>query len=618
MSNGKYGPPWTPETVAAEARCYKTRREFREGADGAYDAARRRFGILDEVCHHMEPGPSKARIWDRKRVQQAVDTCQTYEEFKSHHPFAYKAVCRNGWQDLTASLPRTSTPPGWWSLERVSEEAKKYGTRTDFAKGSPSAYQAAHRKQWLDVVCAHMELKQRPNGYWTRERVIEEAKKYSSRSDFQKCSGGAYAIAASHGLLDEACAHMQKKGSQYERAVYAFEFEDRSVYVGLTFDYDVRYREHLTQNKHVGRKLKQVGARYVRFGKWFPLEEAAREEARVITEYREGGWTILNRAKPGGVGSRPRKWTLDEIKSRASKYDTVQAFAAANYSAYTTAHKHGWWGDISQHLERKLEHGKWTLDALVAEAQNYSSRKEFIEGSPSAYNAARKKRVLDEVCGHMDRLVHPVGYWTKDKVFEEAQRYQTRVAFQKGASSAYNKAYKEGWLEEVTGHMEEIKKPTGYWTIERIKSEAKKYQTRSEFQKNAVSAYNRAHKSGWLDEVCEHMERLRKSNGYWTKERILDESSKYRTLKEFRDGSHGAYDSAYDMGLMEELHRRMQMDKKPNGYWTFERVAEEARNYATRTEFQRGASSAYSKASKMGWLDDICSHMGHTKNDRFD
>jgi predicted GIY-YIG superfamily endonuclease len=369
MSAGKYGPPWTPEAVAAEARLYKTRKEFREHADGAYDAARRRLNILDDVCAHMESSRGKERFWSRERVQKLVQKCKTYEGFRSDYPEAYKAVCRYGWPDLIADLPRTRTPPDWWTLERVGEEAKKYCTRSEFSKGSPYAYRAAHRKQWLDIVCAHMERMQKPNGYWTRETVIEEAKRYSSRSEFQKSAGGAYSVAAKHDFLDEACAHMEKRGSQYERAVYAFEFDDHSVYVGLTFDYDVRYREHLTQDKHIGRKLKTTPAKYVRFNQWFSLDEAAKEEARRIDEYDKSGWKILNRAKPGGVGSRPRKWTFDEIKTLAGQYETVSAFIAGHTTAYQTACKKGWWPQISAHLTRAVEHGKWTVEALSLEAR---------------------------------------------------------------------------------------------------------------------------------------------------------------------------------------------------------------------------------------------------------
>lgn len=127
--------------------------------------------------------------------------------------------------------------------------------------------------------------------------------------------------------------------------------------------------------------------------------------------------------------------------------------------------------------------------------------------------------------------------------------------------------------------------------------------------KEAVSAYNRANKNGWLDFVCEHMELLRKPNGYWSEQRVFEEAAKYRTHKEFRDSPGGAYDAAYDMGLMDELHRRMKMQKKPNDYWTLKRVAKEAKKYDTRKEFQQGASSANHKAWKKGWLDEVCSHM---------
>ena len=39
------------------------------------------------------------------------------------------------------------------------------------------------------------------------------------------------------------------------------------------------------------------------------------------------------------------------------------------------------------------------------------------------------------------------------------------------------------------------------WTKERIFTEAKKYQTRSEFQKSCVSAYQVALRNGWLSEM---------------------------------------------------------------------------------------------------------------------
>ncbi len=609
MSKKKYGPPWTPEAVAAEAKLYKTRTEFQKKAYGAYEAALRRYHILDEVCAHMTKGNGPKRHWTRERIQALAAQCETYEEFGTKHPLARSAMQKNKWYDLAEHLPRKQRPPGYWTIGRVRDEAAKYQTRTAFMKGSGAAYTAAHKSGWLDDVCSPMEYLQRPAGYWTKERVAEEAKKYSTRTEFMEAKGAGYTIAAKNGWLDEVCAHMEKKGSQYERAIYAFEFEDKSVYVGLTFDYDVRLNEHRTQNKHIGKKLKNVPAKYVRFNKWMALNEAGAEEARIIESYRERGWNILNRMKAGGLGSRPKKWSYEEIDKLAAGFDTVKAFKNAYPSAHTVACKHGWWPDMSQHMLRAVEHGKWTLDALKEEAAKYSSRREFEKKNSGAYHAARKKGWLDQACGHMDYLVSPSGYWTKERVNDEALKYQTRSEFSKGARAAYQKAFKQGWLDEVCEHMERLVKPVGYWTRERIEKEAKKYSTRGEFAKANPSAYNRARNNGWLDDVCGHMGRLRKPPGYWTREKVLETAAQCSSLKEFRELHSAAQDAAHRLGLLSELRSVVKGDKRPNGWWTFERVAEEAAKYGTRKEFERSAPGACSAARKHGWMDTVCAHM---------
>lgn len=44
-------------------------------------------------------------------------------------------------------------------------------------------------------------------------------------------------------------------------------------------------------------------------------------------------------------------------------------------------------------------------------------------------------------------------------------------------------------------------------------------------------------------------------------------------------------------------------------YWTFEKCQTEAKTYSTRGEYRKNCPS-YQAASKYGWLDEICSHMG--------
>ena len=49
------------------------------------------------------------------------------------------------------------------------------------------------------------------------------------------------------------------------------------------------------------------------------------------------------------------------------------------------------------------------------------------------------------------------------------------------------------------------RKLAGYWTLERCKEDALKYNSRSEWWKKSKSSYNKSSKEGWLDECCSHM-----------------------------------------------------------------------------------------------------------------
>ena len=51
----------------------------------------------------------------------------------------------------------------------------------------------------------------------------------------------------------------------------------------------------------------------------------------------------------------------------------------------------------------------------------------------------------------------------------------------------------------------EDKKPKNYWTKERCREEALKYERWNDFRKNCSNAYNSARAQGWLDDIYQHM-----------------------------------------------------------------------------------------------------------------
>jgi len=105
------------------------------------------------------------------------------------------------------------------------------------------------------------------------------------------------------------------------------------------------------------------------------------------------------------------------------------------------------------------------------------------------------------------------------------------------------------------------------------------------------------------------MEMKRKPRGYWTRKTVLNDVSKFRTLKEFNQSTGGTPDAARSLNLLPEIRQVLKSSKKPNGYWTFERVTKEAAKYRTRKQFERIAPGACSAARKNGWMEDVCAHM---------
>ena len=93
----------------------------------------------------------------------------------------------------------------------------------------------------------------------------------------------------------------------------------------------------------------------------------------------------------------------------------------------------------------------------------------------------------------------------------------------------------------------------------------------------------------------------KKPAGYWTYERCLAEARKYKFKMDFRNGSAGAYDAAKDNGWLSEY---VWLESRSLAKWTYETCYEEAKKHKTRSAFAKEAKGAYDSARKNGWLDD--------------
>ena len=239
---------------------------------------------------------------------------------------------------------------------------------------------------------------------WSNELCKEEALKYKSRTDFIIGSPSAYKYSVKNGIFDDICTHMTVYGNLFKRAIYAFEFSDNNAYIGLTYNLSKRKNEHLSSvNVYIHMNKTGLIPQFKILTKYINRDVCAKLEGTIIDSYLSNNWNILNRKKSGDLGSNNIKWTYDECKKEALKYNDRTLFMRNSSGAHKSASINGWLSDICSHMPLKSKKNYWTKEKCQEEALKYENRNQFKINSCDAYSYAYRNKFLDEICSHMKR-----------------------------------------------------------------------------------------------------------------------------------------------------------------------------------------------------------------------
>lgn len=468
----------------------------------------------------------------------------------------------------------------WTIKENVLNEAKKYTSRTEFKNKSNGAYCAAHRYGWFNEIYWLKNKNEKGSEHkkrrWkTKDDVIKESKKYTSRSEFNKKSRRAYEIARKNKWLDDMI-WLNSKNVYLDKVdiVYKYYFPSKNaIYIGRTIYKELRDYQHRTvANDSVldfaVKNNLEIPQMEIVETNLTVLEGSFRE---IYWEkyYRNNGYNIINKKPCGSIGCMAK--------------------------------------------------GKWNKKKCLEESKKYNSRADFFNNSSSAYQKALKEGWLEEMTWLSNTHKHPRGYWMKkENVMNESRKYCSKVDFQKNNTSAYQAALKYGWIKEMPWLVKQIQKPYGYWkNKENVINESKKYATTLDFRKNSIVAYQAAKKGGYLNELiwlkkpkCDKKNNKTNNSkhhkGYWkNRENIMAEARKYSTKEEFQKGNLTAFLAAHKYGYIDEMTWLVKQKQHKNGYWTYKHIEKEAIKYNTKTEFFKGNQTAYRAALKLGIIDDF-------------
>ena len=293
-------------------------------------------------------------------------------------------------------------------------------------------------------------------------------------------------------------------------------------------------------------------------------------------------------------------WTFELIAAESKKYETRAEFKKKNKGAYQAAQRKKILDDVCPpKLYNQHTGGYWTNERLATEAKKYKTRAEFNKNSCAAYKKSLKLGIADDICSHMDEKF----FWTHEEIASTARKFSVLKDFKKefpgavGASKEYRMALKLGFLDKCFKPEKKDK-----FTKKEVTSTAKKYKNRTNFREKSRRVYNFAVKKNILNDVCAHMRQP------WAEKTIRKEAKKYEKRKQFEIGSSGAYAAARRLNILDKVCSHME-----SSLWTEKKLQKEAKKYSEKTEFHKKASGAYAAACRLNILDKVCSHMKTNK-----
>lgn len=296
---------WTKEKCIKEVLKYKTRTELREKNYSCYDFCKKE-NLLDEICSHM---------------------------------------------------PKKPKPNNFWTKEKCLVESNKYNSKKEFRETAFSAYSACLKNNWLEEICERFDCR-KTQGYWNNiENCKKEVLKYKHRSDIQKNNPALYKAIRRNKWIDELCSFMTPIGDRLNRCIYVATFADNSIYIGLTYNYDERIREHLNTNKKRNNSAilehynkTDLLPTFTKITNYINSTEASLLEEKLKNEYKDKGFKILNKVKCGALGGNEILWNKDACIKEALNYKTRSELKRNKNGCYKSIHKNNWQIDCFSHM----------------------------------------------------------------------------------------------------------------------------------------------------------------------------------------------------------------------------------------------------------------------------
>ena len=175
-------------------------------------------------------------------------------------------------------------------------------SRREFYIKYPAAARSSKKNEWIDEF---FPRKKKLENFWTYEMCKQESLKYSTKKELKEKCETAYKKILKNKWDDELFKHMDVLGNFTKRLIYAQEFPDRSVYIGLTGNIKQRCKNHFTiKRETVYKHIIKTGTKPTLkiLTDYLPIKDSIKNEKNWVEKYKKDGWLILNLVKTGEYG----------------------------------------------------------------------------------------------------------------------------------------------------------------------------------------------------------------------------------------------------------------------------------------------------------------------------
>ena len=300
---------------------------------------------------------------DERNIEKLYEKCKeealkytTKHDLKHNSNRIYKIINLNKWYDLTEHL---TTKINKWSYEKCKEEVKNYKTKKECRKNR--VYSTIIKNGWYELIA---DLPNERHDMWTYEDCKKVTSSFNSKNTFRKNYGGAYQAIRDNNWY-ELYDHMPLIGNKYKRLIYVYEFEDNYCYVGLTCNINRRNKQHLEEEtSSVYNHIKESNLQPILIKKsdYIDTESSVILEEKVLNEYKENNWHILNKVKTGSIGGNSLVWNKKACILEIQKYNTLKEFRENCGGAHNSIQKNKWAEELYTKFFKGYKRRKYKME----------------------------------------------------------------------------------------------------------------------------------------------------------------------------------------------------------------------------------------------------------------